>query len=1127
MPSNDPFEPDAFEADPFEPDEASWVVPQDVQDSMRLRQNTADALRGDLPPTKMYGGWEPGGPAVDLLDIPGNLRAAPGAIVGGLAQGWGGAYSDTPEQRANPTAPVPFGQEGAPVPGALPASVGQYVHESTEKYPWWTLAAMAGGNVSPQVGAFEPMAPVLRPISPQMKARMEANWPELTGGQNMNLTRPDVRMPTPVPKRASDLAPAVKPGGEFVNLPITDPTPTKVDFAAQEMTTADALMARAAARPQAAAKDKWAPGMELDIAVPPPGPETVPVEPPVPPPPAPGQLPNLGQDVMSTQDIVQKAIRAHPSVGERMKDWLMSPAVRRGPGPAHIAAEIQAARNLEKTSEDTVRAIQGAAGSTLKAGNDFDQAINELVGGREGAALKLETQFPEAWKKARAVVEPQIAEIRQNHKILQQMGVVAEDPAWLNHGLESEYAARLYLAHMSKPGKWAQRLEKDFPDVLSAGIKEIERLNPSMAKTETGKQLLARQVMDWLNAGAPMEAFQGATWAKPFKNLKAREDLPKAIRDMMGEVNSGTFRIAKTLGSQRAMIHQLGVMREVALNEGWASRVPQSAADGRLWEQIPDSVQFGPLRKMFVHPDVAKSINNSMTALKQADSLTASLLRMFKSNVTLYGGPAPWIHEFLGDMHYSVLAGGLDWTSPVDSMSAFKKAIKAHRAYSKNAAGAESADVLEALRLGAVDPGFSRAELRNAHANMMREMERVYSRQNSDLSGLMDGLGTVMEKGRRIHGSVGRAWDSVSSVMRLASYIKVRDELISQIAHVKDAGPEAWRIAVQDARREAALRVRMSFPSPHNLGKGVDKLRSGNAGFVAPFTTYLAEDARIHMQVPGRIKSEPGFTTRVAGNYALMAAVLGTAGAYLKAKNGITDEEISAAQQILPRSARYYRPSTVVLPMRINGKVALQDYSWLTAFGRLPQGDPLDPIANRVLTNALLYPVQGGVSEDPLRRVIAGAGGISAPPVYSTRESERSWTQIPMMLNRMGVLGPAAITRTVDLARQAGLTDDIPSPAKERKSAAEVALGAAGLPVQAPTIPAAGGTSPSMVGRVWEFQKELRALEQDLKNPNVLRDPAKKARILERRQLLIDDLKSAMDAVKTAQAQKEDAFEPD
>lgn len=843
-----------------------------------------------------------------------------------------------------------------------------------------------------------------------------------------------------------------------------------------------------------------------NAATPPPPPNSPPI--PVGPVPiAPGMLshtyPAAFKDI---QDMTNKVRMSSPSIWGWVKEFLLSPGVRGEPGVRHIANEAKVSRSLVKMSEDSLAAVESGLGK-YKQDFPFRKALSDLADGKIDIA-QIEANHPEAWKKVRDIIEPTMLEIDQNSKILGAMGYVPNSPSWLADPEVSKYAARSYLSKTAPKGQWGKVAPQD---VVDRGIDYIAGQSGKAAQSPEGRQQIANEVLDLLNSGKSWEDIVGSpdapAWTKPFKNLKGRQQLPSEIRGLLGEIEDGPYRIAHTIGTQRALIAQLSIAREVAANPQYTSLSPKIDGAGK-WVQMPDLASLGPLKGTYVRPDVAAALGNAAHVAPRVSQITSKLMRFMKANVTVGGGVPAWTHEFLGNLDNAMLSGGFDITRPVATGKSFMRADKLLRAYFKNPSSPEARDMVEIFRLGAADMGWSRAEMRQANQNMIALMQKQLAQQKGQtIWHVADALKGIVEGGQKLYAKSGQAWDMVSLHMRTASYLNLRDKFILQ------------GMAPEQARRQAAQRVIMSFPSPHNLSAGVENMRSSALGFMAPFTTYLAEDARIRLQIPQRIaEGEVDLPIRMAIHYGILGGAIAGASAYGMHKYGVSSAELEAANAEVTRDQGFYRPMQWAIPYRDDqGRLQVTDFTWLNPAFRLPQGDVVDPLWKRLATNTLLYPLEGGAAERPVRELAQAAGLGQMPPQYQLRPGESGLLVFLDQLNRSGFGGPAAVSRITTLAKQAGQVEGAPNPYRETMGAEQVAATTFGFPTKPVTVPQAGEKSPQMAARAVEFQRNIKDLTQALRSAVASGDQDRVAKVRAMIDATIADFKNVQQKVQAAQ----------
>ena len=756
--------------------------------------------------------------------------------------------------------------------------------------------------------------------------------------------------------------------------------------------------------------------------------------------PLPGTLaPETVEEFRRTMDIVNYANR-NPGVAAKVKNFLMAPGLRPGEAPefARLANSLRGARRVTETMQDNLRAFRAAAGPQFRPEGEFDRAVNAVLDGK--APLSSLERFGEGWQRVKDQVRPMLDEDAYLHDKLVKMGYVKEgsNGARAIMGGDADlYAARMYYSKMLKPGEWAKRAPQK---VLIEGQDFLRRQAEKRGVFMTDAEV-ADEVNKFLNArdinGNPVdafEAFKASSLGQPFKHLKRLQDLPEPLRNLMGEVHSGIYRLATSLGIQRGLVAQLTLMEEIAANPQWASIGPQPG-----WVKIPALPAYGKAGGMFVSPEVAEAVINLPDTLSRGQAILQSLIGLQKANIII-ASPRAHVRQHIQSMLSGVLAGGVDPTRPVQSLTNMQYAARVMDAYHKNPSGSGLAELMqEAKALGAVDVGFGSAEIKSAERKMLEAVsEAIQSPGTKNLWGLLPKLRSISEK---FYDRAGRAYESSDQFFRLASYLSQRDNLMR-------AG-----MPLKVAREEAARRVAMSFVSPGNVSDAVNKLRRGMGGVVNPYLTPIVEEARIAATLPERFKTEPDLKWRLGAFGMIVGTGYGSFRA-LQHFNGISDEEVAAARAIQPQGQQAFRTAQLPLAWRDEkGRVQFMDLSWMHTGLQLMRGDPSDAMWRRVLANTLYLPVSGGGLEGETRRFIESTGLVTpAPQPPELREGEAGLMEMMQRLNAIGLFGPTVIGEAARTGQQAGLWG-YQSPYREQLTPGQAASKVLGVPIAPVTVP--------------------------------------------------------------------------
>ncbi len=318
-----------------------------------------------------------------------------------------------------------------------------------------------------------------------------------------------------------------------------------------------------------------------------------------------------------------------------------------------------------------------------------------------------------------------------------------------------------------------------------------------------------------------------------------------------------------------------------ALSMGLAGDTP----GGHDWVRLPQNSATGALGGKFVHPDVAMALAEARRF--DPSVFSGGMTKFLRGNMLKSGVVAPWVHEFVGELHSGTLSGGLDFMAPKQSVQSVQKATQALSAHYQNPAKS-NAEVAEATALGVISPSQDSKE---ARAIMSRLASN--SKGSANLWDFGGALGKAIQPSKM---DKGGAWDVAAQSLRLAAYTNVRDSLLAQLP------PDAPREMLTRAREIAARRVMASFPMPPGNG--------------APQTHYFNEGARTKALIAARTQGgEPALAVKLRIQQGALAGGIAAAARDAQAKSGISAERLKNPH---------------VIPLRgKDGKLNMVDLSWL------------------------------------------------------------------------------------------------------------------------------------------------------------------------------------------------------
>lgn len=779
------------------------------------------------------------------------------------------------------------------------------------------------------------------------------------------------------------------------------------------------------------------------------------------------QLPNvlpseLGPGVGRAYELLKRSILAVPegkSAFEKFTDSAVSVRMRQNTVAAHFAADELASRRLaQERGTEIAASVRRAFGGNLARQGEFDREVLkalEAERGNDGQAwAAIQEKYPEAWAVMESYIQPFLERRSANEQILVQLGFLPEDIDLISaDNVKREWTARTYLSKMLKPGEWAKYAPTN---VVSRARDELVKLyqkrNEALSEATLDKEL--GEILNVPDADERFRAFQASSLGSAFKHLKKRGDLPGWLREAMGEVPSGIYRMAMSMGIQEGLVSHLRLMREIS-NGGpmWASVGKQPD-----YKQMPDSMFYGDLRGKWVHPDIHEAIVGLPEAMQDASNFMASFMAYWKMNVVAGGGLDQWMHELWDNTRGSVLAGGVNLAQPVKSAQNVVGSFKDFYEYYKNPLGRNpSVDLVQEARLfGAIEPGHGHAEFTAQHRRLLdmviRDQEKA-RRLEAKSKGesywtVMKVLSTTLRGAKTAYSNLGHAYSMIQQVMQLASY-KAQRERLEGVAtkmwndlqaggdparHGKafwndvlemvgsDPTKVTWDLLRKQVRREAARRVRLSFVSPSNLHPKLHKGLSASVGVRAPFIVPFLEEARITAQLPRRLAREDDLGWRLGANAVVLGAAF-TGAAMLRRMNGITDEEVELVDDFgKTKHGQHNGVMTPVMAWKDDlGRHQYMDLTWAYLPATMLKGDWRDSLWRRSLANLVSRPVEGGPFEGGVRHMLAQSGLIHPDPEpYEPSHSEASLSNVIQQLNMSGLAGPTMISQNLQTARSLG-----------------------------------------------------------------------------------------------------------
>jgi len=423
-----------------------------------------------------------------------------------------------------------------------------------------------------------------------------------------------------------------------------------------------------------------------------------------------------------------------------------------------------------------------------------------------------------------------------------------------------------------------------------------------------------------------------------------RKDIPKEIRDLMGEINEGATAAALTVGnlsravSAKRFLDRFAAGSEVIPFGNVRQRVPW-VSETRLPGYVPvQGKAWGPLDGKFILEKYADDLKGFVEAGQREAMIwqaMSGLMNFFKVSKTALN-LATHMRNILGNAMFTDYAGIPYWDPgnwkyyqrAAQELMASGKGATAKQLRARGIGPAIGDEGVTQLVREAIEDGAVQTEMFGSE--VFRETMEVYSKKNP--------VQAAKEMALRPVKAVGRVYNAEDQVNKLASYIKQRE--------------------MGMVRAEAGRHVREWFPNFRDVSPAVRLARTTLGG--APFVSFFSEAVRINAKA---LKRHPV----KAAKWIMMSTAMTEAA---RASLGVSRDEWEETKASLP--SHQDQPMTVLWPSRdANGKLQVFDMTYTHPLGSIVagrrQGLDVPFIGEFVLNNPILNTIVEYMTDtDPL-----------------------------------------------------------------------------------------------------------------------------------------------------------------
>jgi len=352
--------------------------------------------------------------------------------------------------------------------------------------------------------------------------------------------------------------------------------------------------------------------------------------------------------------------------------------------------------------------------------------------------------------------------------------------------------------------------------------------------------------------------------------FKRRKDIPKEIRDQMGEILTPGYPVAKGIAQLTHDIELARFFNGIAKNPEWSIPKGSKTPIPEGWKQI-EGKKLGALDKSYVHPEIFKDLQESIRVMETPERVWRRSLGYWKFGKVILS-PKTHSRNLMSNSILAHLGGMPMYEQPVY----LAKAIKEMRQ--------KGATWKAAKEYGLLSDTFTNAELRT-----------LFEQVEGQMSGIK--AGSIPET----MGKVGQAWEKVRGAGRGAAKLYELEEQwfkMAKMIHNIERRGMSPTAAAKDAEKWLF--------NYRKVTKFQDKYR--NRWYGAPFATFTFK--ALPRITEAAIKTPWRFALPAAMIYALEKAaseMIGDTPEQFEAKQELRPEwqqDKSILDKIIPRFAR-------------------------------------------------------------------------------------------------------------------------------------------------------------------------------------------------------------------------------
>lgn len=467
-----------------------------------------------------------------------------------------------------------------------------------------------------------------------------------------------------------------------------------------------------------------------------------------------------------------------------------------------------------------------------------------------------------------------------------------------NLGIYMNRSYRMYDA----PKNWWKFI-KDTEDGQKIFNKAVAWIKAEQAEIPEERRLTEAQIIGQLDAFLAKNTEEqykksGNAGTKDISILKHRKDIPKEIRDLMGEYKNPPIEYMKTMVGMAKLINNqkfLNDMVEIGLSEGWLSKPNNPGGDPKgenIYQISPGNKAMYPLGDYYTNKDMKDALLDAEKVVSSADSIVRAYAKMngWTKYAKTVGSPMTHARNFVGNTWFLVKNGHM-FATDGRLFVAIGKANKAIGMDLKSFGSQETKDYfLKLIELGVLYESPKAGDLMEV-VKLANKVEGDWE-QYFDTSN-MKWLKKAPKALAQLYQAEDNYWKIVAFELEKERYQKIYGDEMTE----------------REIEEKAAKVIRDTMPTYSLVGKGVKWL--SNFPIIASFPSFTAEMIRTtHNSIVLTAKEMADPQTRATGykRFGGLVAAMGvsTLASFLsRAVYGISDDEEKAKSTFVAEYQRF------------------------------------------------------------------------------------------------------------------------------------------------------------------------------------------------------------------------------